>query len=159
MIVVSDTSPVSNLLQIGEADLLRRIFYKIVIPTEVFAELCQIESQKEFLTNQDWIETATLSNTNLKDKLLKDLDSGEAEAIALAFELKADYLLMDEIKGRRIAESYGIKVTGIIGVLIKAKDEGLIVEVKPYLEKLISEAGFWLNPRLVEEILEIVKEG
>ena len=133
MIVVSDTSPISNLLQIGEINLLRQIFYKIVVPTEVFAEICQIESHKEFLIKQDWIETATLADTNLRNSLMTDLDSGEAEAIALAIELKADYLLMDETKGRQIAGSYGIKVTGIIGVLIKAKEEGLIAEVKPYL--------------------------
>lgn len=91
--------------------------------------------------------------------MLNDLDSGEAEAIALAIELKADYLLMDEIKGRQIAENFGIKVTGILGVLIKAKEEGLIAEVKPYLQKLVNEAGFWLNPKLIEKILEIVKEN
>ena len=159
MIVVSDTSPISNLLQIGEIDLLRRIFYKLVIPSEVLAEICQIESHKEFLLNQDWIETATLSDTTLKNSLLSDLDSGEAEAIALAIELKADYLLMDETKGRQTAESYGIKVTGILGVLIKAKEEGLITEVKPYLQKLVNDAGFWLNPKLIKKILEIVKEN
>lgn len=122
--------------------MLRQIFDKIIIPTEVFAEICRIESHKEFLIKQDWIETATLSDTNLKNNLLNELDSGEAEAIALAVELKADYLLMDETEGRQIAESYGIKVTGIIGVLIKAKEEGLIAEVKPYLQKLANDAGF-----------------
>ena len=159
MIVVSDTSPISNLLQIGEINLLRPIFHKIVVPSGVFAEICQVESHKEFLIKQDWIETATLTNTNLKTGLMADLDGGEAEAIALAIELKADYLLMDETKGRQIAESYGVKVIGIIGVLIKAKEEGLIAEVKPYLQKLVNEAGFWLNPKLIKTILEIVKEN
>jgi len=159
MIVVSDTSPISNLLQIGEINLLRQIFYKIIIPTEVFAEICQIKSHQKILVKQDWIETATLANTKLKNSLMADLDSGEAEAIALAVELKADYLLIDETKGRQIAASYGIKVTGIIGVLIKAKEEGLIIEVKPYLQKLVNDAGFWLNPKLIEKIMEIVKEN
>ncbi|MCA1624140.1 MAG: DUF3368 domain-containing protein [Acidobacteria bacterium] len=158
MIVVSDTSPISNLLQIDEADLLCRLFHKIIIPAEVFAEICKIESHKEFLTKQDWIETATLSDTHLRNILAKDLDSGEAEAIALAVELKADYLLMDETKGRRFAENYGIKVTGILGVLIKAKEEGLIVEVKSYLLRLVNDAGFWLNPKVIEKILEFVNE-
>ena len=156
MIVVSDTSPISNLLQIGEIDLLRQVFGKIVIPTEVFVEICRIESHKEFLIKQDWIKTATLSDTNLKNSLLNDLDSGEAEAIALAVELKADYLLIDEIKGRQIAENYGIKVTGILGVLIKAKKDGLITELKPYLQRLVNDAGFWLNPKLIKKILEMV---
>jgi predicted nucleic acid-binding protein len=159
MIVVSDTSPISNLLQIGEINLLRQIFRKIVVPTEVFVEICRIESHKEFLIKQDWIETATPVNTILKNSLMADLDGGEAEAIALAVELKADYLLMDETRGRQIAESYGVKVTGIIGVLIKAKEEKLINEVKPYLQKLVNDAGFWLNPKLIEKILEIVKEN
>lgn len=159
MIVVSDTSPISNLLQIGEIDLLRRIFDKIVIPTEVFVESCRVENHREFLINQDWIEIVALSDEKLKNDLLNDLDSGEAEAIALAVELKADYLLIDEIAGRQIAESYGIKVTGIIGVLIKAKEDCLIVEVKPYLKRLVNDAGFWLNPKLIEKILGIVKEN
>ncbi len=158
MIVVSDTSPISNLLQIGETDLLRRIFHRIIIPAEVYAEICRIQSHKEFLFKQDWIETATLSNTNLKNRLLKDLDGGEAEAIALAIELKADYLLMDETRGRQVAENFGIKVTGILGVLIKAKEDGMITEVKPYLQRLVRDAGFWLNPKVIEKILEIVKE-
>ena len=159
MIVVSDTSPISNLLQVGEIDLLRQVFGKIVIPTEVFVEICRIESHKEFLIKQDWIKTATLSDTNLKNSLLNNLDSGEAEAIALAVELKADYLLIDEIKGRQIAENYGIKVTGILGVLIKAKKDGLITELKPYLQRLVNDAGFWLNPKLIKKILEMVNEN
>jgi predicted nucleic acid-binding protein len=158
MIVVSDTSPISNLLQIGEINILRRIFRRIIIPAEVFAEICRIEGHREFLLKQDWIETATLSDTKLKNRLLKDLDNGEAEAIALAVELKADYLLMDETTGREIAENYGIKVTGILGVLIKAKEDGLIAEVKFYLERLVNDAGFWLSPKLIEKILKIVKE-
>ncbi len=157
MIIVSDTSPITNLLQIGDLDLLHQIFGTIIIPNRVFTELCQIESQKEILTNQFWIVRATLSDPILKDELLKELDEGEA--IALAVDLEADFLLMDEQKGRQIAESYGLKVVGILGVLIQAKEKGLISEIKPHLQRLINEAGFWLNPQLVEKILELVKEN
>lgn len=158
MIVVSDTSPITNLLQIGELDLLRRIFGEIIVPIQVFNELCQIESQKNVLGKQEWIKFATPSNRKLKDELLEKLDEGESEAIALAIELKADYLLMDEQAGRLIAQNYGIKVTGILGVLIQAKDKGLISEVKPLLDGLVSDAGFWLNPKLIEEVLKLVGE-
>jgi predicted nucleic acid-binding protein len=65
---------------------------------------------------------------------------------------------MDEQAGRLIAQSYGVKVTGILGVLIQAKDKGLISEVKPLLQRLISDAGFWLNPKLIEEVLKLVGE-
>lgn len=68
MIVVSDTSPITNLMQIGELELLRQIFGKIVIPQEVFVELCQVEDHKEELTKLDWIEAVALSDTSLKDK-------------------------------------------------------------------------------------------
>ena len=159
MIVVSDTSPISNLLQIGDLDLLRLLFQEIVIPNDVFLEICEIEKQAEILTKQDWIKPATITNSVLKAKLLNDLDKGEAEAIVLAIELKADFLLMDETKGRAIAESYKVKVIGILGVLLQAKEKGLISEVKSHLQKLVNEAGFWLSPQIIEKVLELAKEN
>jgi predicted nucleic acid-binding protein len=158
MIVVSDTSPISNLLQIGDLDLLRLLFEEIVIPHDVFLEICKVKEQAEILANQDWITPVGISDTALKDKLLKDLDKGEAEAIVLAIELNADYLLMDETKGRAIAESYNVKVIGILGVLLQAKEKGFISEVKPHLDKLVNEAGFWLNPNIIKKVLELAKE-
>ncbi len=158
MIVVSDTSPISNLLQIGDLDLLRLLFNEIIIPQDVFDELCEIKAQADILSEQTWIKTLLVVDSELKAELLKDLDKGEAEAIILAIELHADYLLIDEVKGRAIAESYDIKVVGILGVLLQAKQKGLIADVKTHLQKLVDEAGFWLNPKLIEKVLEIAKE-
>jgi uncharacterized protein len=106
MIVGGDTSPISNLLQIGDLDLLRLLFQEIIIPQDVFDELCEIKVQAEILSEQTWIKTSLVADSELKAELLKDLDKGEAEAIILAIELHADYLLIDEVKGRIIAESY-----------------------------------------------------
>lgn len=158
MIVVSDTSPISNLLQIGDLDLLRLLFGEIVIPNDVFLEICEVENQAEILTRQDWIRRVEISDSALKTELLRDLDKGEAEAIVLAIELKADYLLMDETKGRAIAETHKVKVIGILGVLLQAKEKGLIPEVKPHLLKLVNEAGFWLSPNIIEKVLELADE-
>jgi uncharacterized protein len=158
MIVVSDTSPISNLLQIGDLDLLRLLFQEIIIPQDVFNELCEVKTQADILSEQTWIKTSAVADSELKAELLKELDKGEAEAIILAIELNADYLLIDEVKGRSIAESYDIKVVGILGVLLQAKQKDLIADVKTHLQKLVDEAGFWLNPKLIEKVLEIANE-
>ena len=159
IIVVSDASPITNLIKIGELQLLKHLFGKVIVPPEVFDELCRIEFQKEELAKNLWIETAFLSDAALKNELIADLDAGEAEAIALAVELKADFLLIDEQKGRAAAENCGLKVTGILGVLIQAKNNNLIVAVKPLLDRLIYDANFWIHPVLVNQVLELVQES
>lgn len=74
----------------------------------------------------------------------RELDKGEAEAIALALELGADQVLIDERRGRRIAARLNLRYTGILGILVEAKNRGLISEVKPLLDALIDRAGFGL---------------
>ncbi len=106
----------------------------------------------------EWIETRQVANLTLATQIKSDLDNGEAEAIALAIELEADLLLIDEPKGRKIAAGYGLKYTGVIGTLIEAKSAGLIPFVKPILDDLISQAGFWVGKRLYLDVLQQVKE-
>jgi len=158
MIVVSDTSPITNLWQIGELDLLAQLFGKIIIPYEVYQEPCILANQKAFLEKQDWISVQKPVSDQLKQTLSQELDAGEAEAISLAIELKADYLLIDEQLGRRVAGRYGLKIVGIIGILIQAKQQGLINAVKPYLEKLRNEAGFRIHPTLFEQVIQALGE-
>ena len=76
----------------------------------------------------------------------------------LAIELRADALLIDEKKGRKIAQEYGIIITGLLGIFIEAKKEGFINKVKPTLDRLIFEAGFRISPKLYQAILEKVGE-
>ncbi len=89
----------------------------------------------------------------------KDLDAGEAEAIALALEIEADLLLMDERLGREIAQFLGLRYTGLIGSLVEAKHRGIIITIKTYLDQLRSEAGFWVGDALYLRVLQDWEEA
>lgn len=91
--------------------------------------------------------------------LTNQLDKGESSAIALALELNADWLIIDEQLGRQIAIEHKLKITGILGILIEAKRQGFIPLVKPILDDLINIAKFWVNPSLYNRVLSIVRES
>lgn len=95
MIVVSDTSPITNLIHIGQLSILRSLFGSVVITPAVYEELCEIPRQQKVLNTQNWILVQEWSGNQLVHKLEDSLDKGEAESIALAIELHADYLLID----------------------------------------------------------------
>ncbi|MGI0488442.1 DUF3368 domain-containing protein [Pantanalinema rosaneae CENA516] len=114
MIVVSDTSPITNLAAIGELDLLQGLYTCIVIPAAVYDEMVNVgkpvPGAMEVQT-LPWIETQTVTDQQQVftiQKSQENIDFGEAEAISLALELKADLLLMDERRGRIVATSYGL---------------------------------------------------
>ena len=157
MIVISDTSPITNLIQIDCLDLLNAVFGKIIIPQTVYNELCELPDQKKILDDQDWISVVAAENRSTITQLETQLDKGEAEAIALAMELQPDFLIIDELKGRTIAEEMGIKIVGLLGTLLKAKQLGHIAELKPKLEELI-RLGFRVNPKLYDHVLKLAGE-
>lgn len=157
MIVISDTSSISNLIQIGRLDLLHQLFGQIIITTSVFEELSVIEIQRQALLEISWIEIKTPHNQTLVNSLLKDLDVGEAESIVLAIELGAKHLIIDEFKGRIVAENLGINIVGVLGILIMAKNNGLIPVVKPIIEELL-QVGFRLNQQLIAKVLNKLDE-
>jgi predicted nucleic acid-binding protein len=144
-LTVSDTSPVLNLSRIGQLDLLRLLYDRVAIPPAVNAELIRSGVDVSPLT---WLSVANAKDRNRVSQFQRDLDAGEAEAIVLALECRADPLLMDERRGRRMATEAGIRVTGLLGILAKAKEGGLISRVKPALDDLIPVARFWIGPKL-----------
>ncbi len=158
MIVVSDTIALTNLLKIGEADLLRQLFGEIIIPAAVEQELSKIAQHAEFLIENHWVLIEKPSNQLAVRKLRTTLGEGESEAIILAKEKNADYLVIDELKGGAKAKEMGVKIIGLLGILIEVKRENILPEIKPLLERLQSEANFFVHPQLFARILEIAGE-
>jgi len=158
MVVISDTSAITNLLQIGQLDLLRLLYGKILISPSVQRELYQYADQSEQIEKLVWIEVKYPENQKLVQKMLKDLDLGESESIALALQENADFLIIDEQLGRKIANSLNLKVVGILGVLILAKKRGLLIEIRTSLESLI-KIGFRLNQNLINSVLKQLGEA
>jgi uncharacterized protein len=161
VIVVSNTSPIFYLSTIGQLDLLRQLYGEIIIPTAVFNEITNVgntDVSAAIVPTLSWIQTQPVSDQAFINTLSVELDPGEAEAIALAVELKADRLLIDERLGRAAAMRSALQVTGVLGILIAAKHRNLIQEVKPLLDALIEQVGFWVDERLYAEVLQTVGE-
>lgn len=157
MIVISNSSPIINLAAIGQLGLLNKLYEKVIIPPAVHHEItvkgagqagaAEIEKLK-------WLEVKSISNQTLVQALRMELDDGESEAISLAVELNANLLLIDERRGRAVANRFGLPYIGLMGVIIEARQKRLIQAVKPLVDDLISKAGFWISQKLYSRVLE-----
>jgi predicted nucleic acid-binding protein len=161
VIIVSDTSPINNLAAIDQLHLLHELYGTVLIPEAVFQELTDLNFPVAGATEvqtYDWIQTRTVCDRTLVEALSNELDIGEAEAIALAVKTQADQVLIDERRGRLVASRLNLRCTGILGILVEAKSQGLITEVKPLLDALINKSGFWVAEPLYNRVLQIVNE-
>ncbi|PSB13235.1 DUF3368 domain-containing protein [filamentous cyanobacterium CCP1] len=161
MIVVSDTSALSNLAIVDHLWLLEAIYQTVIIPDVVASELAAASNLAILAILQlTWIQTQPLINSELADQLQQDrgLDAGEANALALASELQADDLLIDERLGRQEAIRLGLSIIGILGILLVAKQRSLILQVHPVMDALIDQAGFRVSPQLYQWILALAQE-
>lgn len=158
MVVVSDTTTITNLIHIEKLYLLNEIFQGIIIPEAVYLEISAVSDQKHIIDATQWIKVESAENEELLNALLKTLDAGEAEAISIALEREADVLIIDEHLGRSIAKEHEIRIIGLIGILIEAKNRMLIDRLKPLLDELIYEFGFRINPKLYQQALKMAQE-
>jgi predicted nucleic acid-binding protein len=159
-IIVSNASPLINLARIQRFELLRLFYGELTIPPAVYDEVVTRGSERDGSRNvreSIWIRQQSPHDQLAVTALAAELDWGEASAIILARELNADTLLIDEIRGRRIAQRLGITVKGTIGILTRAKREGLIPNVKDELDRL-RQRGTWIHPRLYQDILRMAGE-
>lgn len=100
-----------------------------------------------------WIRVLKIRDEKLKRAFMMELDEGEAEAIVLALEESADLILLDDYEARKVVRSFGLNITGTVGILIRAKREGKVESLKDEIEKLM-KTGFWLNRKLYERIIK-----
>jgi len=101
----------------------------------------------------DWISVVSPENSHYQQILEMDLDEGEASAIALSLEMKNPILMIDELKGRKVAKKLNLRYSGTFGLILKAKQIGLINSVRPILEK-IKSTNFRFDEKLFEKVLE-----
>ncbi len=159
-LVVADTTPLSCLLRIGRTDILRTLFSDIRVPTAVADELDRggalVGDWRPSLLSFARIEP--LDPSPLLTVLLDELDAGEAAALALATQLRADLVLLDELRGRAVAARLGVPALGTLGLIALAKKRGVIAAARPVIAQVRAEGGLWVTDKLVAEVLARIGE-
>jgi hypothetical protein len=163
MLAASNTSPISNLAIIGHLALLRSQFEAIWIPEAVQAELRAVPNPSAAASiaqafREGWITLRAVCDERIVRLLEAGLHRGEAEAIALGLELPADLVLLDERAGRSAAERLGLRVTGVLGILLRAKMQGSIPRLESEIEALRNQAHFFIAARLEDQLLRSAGE-
>lgn len=148
-IIISDTSCLILLMKVGELDLLRkyaeRVFITSIIKNELKVELPL------------WIEIVDPCDKHYQHILEMELDRGEASAISLMFEIEGAVLLIDDLKGRRVAAKLNLKFSGTFGLLLKLKETGMITSLKPIIDK-IRLTNFRFSEQLLSDVLRMANE-
>ena len=150
--VIVNTTPLIALADIGQLDLLRNLYTEVMIPSAVNSEIIS-EPARTLVSAADWIKIKSIGVKAQKSSFSSRLHSGEIEVILLAQENEADLLIMDDNAAKKTAKFLGFTVTGTMGVLLRAKREGLITEVKPLPERLI-EDGLFVSPTVQNYVLK-----
>jgi predicted nucleic acid-binding protein len=148
-VVITDASCLILLDKIGAFPVLHHLYQNIVTTPEVAAEFGEVLP--------DWIIIRQVTNKASQEKYAVKVDRGEASAIALAMELVSPLLILDDLKGRKLAAQLNLNFTGTLGVFILAKKEGIIQSLREYFEK-IKRTDFRVSPDLLEKILSDVGE-
>ncbi len=157
MIVVCNTTPLIGLARIQQFDLLRVVFGELHISQAVYDEVVgagrEMGAAKGEVSEAAWIKVVQVHDRLAVDVLLDELDLGEAETIVLARELHADWVVMDERKGRRKLAQFGLNKIGTLGILLKAKQLGLIVSLRAEVEQL-QQQSFSISQAVIDAVLQ-----
>jgi predicted nucleic acid-binding protein len=148
-IIISDTSCFIILTNIGELHLLQKLYSKITTAIEIATEFGE--------PLPEWVEILSVKSKDTQRLLEMQIDKGESSAIALALEIPDSLLILDDIKARKVATQLGLSITGTLGIIIKAKLEGIIPSVIPILNK-IKQTDFRLSDEVELQVLKAAME-
>ena len=164
MIVISDTTPIISLLKINQLELLHHLFGEVQVPDAVYEELisnAKFQKEAEKILRAEYIKKVVVEDKKSVALLRRatGLDAGESEAIILSDEIKADLLLMDELKGRQVAKQMGLNIMGTVGILMTAFDEELLSaeEIEKCIDVLRSN-GRHISEKLYEQLMEKIRK-
>ena len=159
-VVVSDTSPIRALHHLGLLPLLGKLFSQIIIPPAVQNELNSPPPQLQVvdLSNFDFVKIRAPQDTAHVEQLFGVLDIGEAEALVVALESNAQAMLVDELAGRREAARCGLEAIGTLGILLRGKANGHLLEIRPLIDRLMDETGFFVSLTLKSGVLKLAGE-
>lgn len=144
-VVITDASCFIILHKIGALPLLHQLFTTVITTPEIAEEYGQ--------TLPEWVTVLSVRNKKLQQDLSLIVDSGEASAIALAHEIENNYMITDDLQARKLALKLGLTIIGTLGVLLRAKQKGLISLLAPYLEQ-IKQTNFRMSADLLNIILK-----
>jgi predicted nucleic acid-binding protein len=158
MIIVSDSGPLISLAKINKFSLLKQVFKEIIIPEGVYIEVVEEGRGKDGAKETrealgKWVKKVRVKDSLAVQLLLPDLKRGETESIVLAKELNADLILIDDRNARDIAEASGLIIKGTVGILLIAKEMGIIKEFKKVVDELRNK-GFYLKDNTYNRILK-----
>jgi len=156
MVVVSNSSPVIHLAKINKLNLLEKLYTKVIVPEKVYLECTetkQYHQEIHLISSSAWMTTLHIKNIRLFNLLYTEIDAGEAEALVLALEKDADLVLLDDMEARIKARSLGLKVTGTLGILLKAKNQHLITSSLYEEINKLEQTGFWISSDLKDKVL------
>ena len=153
--VIANSTPIISLLGIGRLDILKALYGAIVIPKAVYNEV--VAKDARVLDGYSWIRVVPISNIEAKETFISALHDGEVEVIILAKEHSSDLVIIDDSLARQHAKYHGLTITGTIGVLLRAKHDGILSAVKPALDDLL-EFGFYISADVISDVLRLAGE-
>jgi len=156
-IIIANATPVVSLCTIGREDILEQLFQHIIIAQAVDNELRASDKPGAAFPELDWVDVVTVQDKPLVRSLQKDLDRGEAETIALALQIQADVVLIDEFAGYQIAKNFDLPVVRTLSLLKTAKHRGIVSEVRPLVEEMVQK-GRWYSQAVIQSFLRQIGE-